>query len=89
MTIRMLQQRVLIAQIPDEPTTVGNLFIPETVTKNIARGKILAIDEGKLRVDDEVIYDPRQAIPFVFESVECSILHESQIFAVVRNLTSS
>jgi chaperonin GroES len=81
--IRMFQQRVLISQDPDEPTTHGGLFVPETVAKNIAKGKIQSVDEGKLRVGDQVLFDTRQAIAVKLEGQEFVVVHESQILAVL------
>lgn len=80
----MLQQRVLVTPIENDSTVVGHLFIPETVAKNIARGIISAIGEGKLRVGDEIVFDSRQTMPFTFEGKEYLILHESQIIAVLN-----
>lgn len=85
--IQMLQQRVLLTQLPDEPVSVGKLVVPESVAKNLNRGKIAAVDEGKLRVGDEVWFDNRQALPLSVEGIEYLIVHESQILAVVKKKT--
>lgn len=82
--LRMLQQRVLLTQLPDEPVSVGKLVVPETVSKSISRGKIVAIDEGKLRVDDEVYYDSREAMSLTLDGSEYLIVHESQIIALSK-----
>lgn len=87
--VRMLQQRVLLTQLPDEPISVGKLVVPETVAKNIARGKIASVDEGKLRVGDEVFYDTRQALPLSINGEEYLILHESQILLVLEKKKTS
>jgi co-chaperonin GroES (HSP10) len=83
--VRMLQQRVLLTPIPDEPISVGRLVVPETVARNIARGRIAAVDEGKLRVGDEVFYDTRQALPLNIDNIEFLIVHESQILLVLES----
>jgi co-chaperonin GroES (HSP10) len=87
--VRMLQQRVLLTQLPDESISIGKLVVPETVAKNIARGKIAAVDEGKLRVGDEVFYDTRQALPLSINGEECLIVHESQILLVLEKKKAS
>lgn len=82
--IQMLQQRVLLTQLPEEPVSVGKLVVPESVAKNLSRGKIAAVDEGKLRVGDEVWFDNRQALPASIEGKDYLIVHESQILAVLK-----
>lgn len=89
MNIRMFQQRVLIKQDEPEQCTDGILTIPDSVTKHIGIGHIVAIDEGKLRVGDKVVFDTRQILPFRIEKEDYVILHESQIIAVLSLLTSN
>lgn len=79
----MLQQRVLLSQLPDEPVSVGKLVVPDSVAKNLNRGRIVAVDEGKLRVNDEVWFDSRLALPMSIEGADYLIVHESQILAVL------
>jgi co-chaperonin GroES (HSP10) len=83
-TIQMLQQRVLLTQLPDEPVAVGRLVVPESVAKNLNRGKIVAVAEGRLRIEDEVLFDSRQALPFNYNGKEYLIVHEGQILAVLK-----
>ncbi len=80
----MLQQRVLLEALPDESVSVGKLVVPETVAKNISRGKIVSVDEGKLRVGDLVFFDTRQALPLTVDGKELLIVHESQILVLVK-----
>lgn len=89
--IQMLQQRVLLTQLPDEPVSVGKLVVPESVAKNLNRGKIVAVDEGKLRVGDEVWFDNRQALPLSLgiDGTDYLIVHESQILAVLKKKTKT
>lgn len=82
--LRMLQQRVLLTQLVEEPVAVGKLVVPESVAKNVSRGRVVAVDEGKLRVDDEVFFDARQAVPMTIEGQELLVVHESQIIAVIN-----
>lgn len=81
--IRMFQQKVLIRELPTPSVQAGKLVVPDTVAKNLGRGKIVAVDEGKLRVGDTILYDNRQAMPCNLEGEEFFILAETSILAVL------
>lgn len=85
----MFQQRVLVKQDESEPASDGGLIIPDSVSKWIGKGSIVAIDEGKLRIGDQVLFDVRQVIPVRLEKEDFVILHESQILAVLTLLTNN
>lgn len=79
----MLQQRLLIEESPESQTTTSGLFVPDTIAKNLGKGKIVAISESKLRTGDTVIFDRRQAMPVTIEEKAYLILHETQVIAVL------
>lgn len=81
--IRMVQQMVLIQEVEAVPAQTGKLVVPDTVVQNLGRGKIVAVEEGRLRVGDTVLYDTRQAIPCNLEGEGYFILHETNILAVL------
>lgn len=84
----MLQQRLLVEESPEPSTTSSGLIVPETIAKNLGRGKIVAVGETKLRSGDTVIFDRRQAIPMSLDDKEYLILHESQVIAVLSKKKS-
>ncbi len=78
----MFQQKVLVEELEEPPVPEGKLLIPQSVAKNLARGRIVAVDEGKLRVGDTILYDNRQALPCKLEEHEYLVIHESSIIGV-------
>lgn len=80
----MLQQRVLVKELVSKTIPVGKLIVPDSVTKNLSRGRIIAVDEGKLRIGDIVLFDNRSSMPITFKTSEYLIVHENQIIAVVK-----
>lgn len=86
--IKMLQQRLLIEESPESQTTTAGLFVPDTIAKNLGKGKIVAVGESKLRSGDTVIFDRRQALPITLEEKEYLILHEPQVIAVLSKKRS-
>jgi len=83
LNVRMFQQRVLLKPMEEPKAQAGKLVVPDTVAKNLGRGKIVAVDEGKLRVGDTVLYDNRQGMPCSLEGGEYVIVHETNILAVL------
>lgn len=81
--IQMFQQRVLLEEIPEEPNREGKIVVPQTVAKNLSRGKLIAVNDGKLREGDLVLFDNRQAVSITLEGKEYLIAHETQIIAVL------
>jgi len=82
--IQMLHQRVLLKLVEEEPSSVGKLIVPETVAKNISKGIVVSVDEGKLRVNDLVMFDNRQSFPVTIDSTEFLITHETQIVGIIN-----
>lgn len=82
LNVRMYQQRVLLEPVEEPKIQAGKLVVPDTVAKSLGRGKIVAVDEGKLRVGDIVLYDNRQGMPCSLEGVEYVIVHENNILVV-------
>jgi len=79
----MLQQKVIIKPLAEEPTTVGKLFVPDTVAKPVSKGIVIHVGDSKIRSGDVVLFDNRQSLPYVVGEDECVIVHETQVFARV------
>lgn len=83
-SIRMFQNRVLVESIEEEATESG-IFVPLSVAKDgVARGKVLAIGESKIRTGETIIYSSIGAVPFKFGGKDLFIINENQIFAVLN-----
>lgn len=84
MKIRMMPGRILVRAISESPTTSGGLVLPDTVARNVAKGTIVSVDEGKLREGDEILFDSRQATPLKLEGEEFLLVLEGSVHGVLK-----
>ena len=55
MSIRPLQDRILVERSEEENTTKGGIIIPDTAKEKPARGTIVAVGKGKVDSDGKLI----------------------------------
>ena len=90
MSLRPLQDRILVKRVEEETKTAGGLFIPETAKEKPQRGEIVAAgngkktDEGKVlpldvKVGDKVLFGKYSGT-----GEEYLIMREDDILAVVE-----
>jgi len=94
LTIRPLEDRVVIRQIEAEAKTAGGIVLPETAKEKPQRGEVLAVGPGKLldsgerspigvAVGDEVLFGKYSGTEIKVDGEEVKILRESDILAKV------
>lgn len=94
LTIRPLEDRVVIQQIEAEEKTAGGIVLPDTAKEKPQRGKVLAVGPGKLldsgerspvgvTEGDEVIFGKYSGTEIKVDGEEIKILRESDILAKV------
>ena len=94
LTIRPLEDRVVIKQIEAEAKTAGGIVLPETAKEKPQRGEVLAVGPGKLldsgerspigvAVGDEVLFGKYSGTEIKVDGEEVKILRESDILAKV------
>ena len=85
-TIRPLQDRVLVEAAAAEEKTAGGIIIPDTAKEKPQRGRIVAVGNGKVdepltvKVGDEVLYGKYAGTEISFNNKEYLIMRESDIF---------
>jgi chaperonin GroES len=95
MKIRPLHDRVVIKRVPEETKTSGGLFIPDTAKEKPARGKVIAVGEGKrdkagarikldVKVDDEILFGKYSGSELKLDGEEHIVLREEEILAVIE-----
>ena len=95
MKIRPLNDRVLVKRVAEEEKTSGGLFIPDSAKEKPARGKVIAVGNGKLddsgkrhpvavKVDDEVLFGKYSGTEIKLDGEEHMILREDEILAVIE-----
>ena len=94
LTIRPLEDRVVIKQIEAEAKTAGGIVLPDTAKEKPQRGEVLAVGPGKLldsgerspigvAVGDEVLFGKYSGTEIKVDGEEIKILRESDILAKV------
>ena len=92
-SIRPLDDRVVVRPESAEEKTPGGIVLPDTAKEKPARGEIVAVGIGKmlengsrvpltLKVGDRVLYGKYSGSEVKISGVEHSILRESEILAV-------
>jgi len=95
MSLRPLQDRILVKRVEEETKTAGGLFIPETAKEKPQRGEIVAAgngkktDEGKVlpldvKVGDKVLFGKYSGTEIKVDGEEYLIMREDDILAVVE-----
>jgi chaperonin GroES len=95
MKIRPLHDRVVIKRVPEETKTSGGLFIPDTAKEKPARGRVIAVGEGKrdkagarikldVKVDDEILFGKYSGSELKLDGEEHIVLREEEILAVIE-----
>jgi chaperonin GroES len=93
-SIRPLDDRVVVEPIEAEETTAGGIVLPDAAKEKPQRGTIVAVGPGKLldsgsrgelsvSVGDEVIYGKYGGSDIEVDGDEVKILRESDILAKV------
>ncbi len=93
-SIRPLDDRVVIEPMAAEETTAGGIVLPDAAQEKPQRGTVIAVGPGKLldsgergelsvTVGDEVIYGKYGGTEIEVEGNDVKILRESDILAKV------
>ena len=93
-SIRPLDDRVVVEPLEAEETTAGGIVLPDTAKEKPQRGTVVAIGAGKLldsgergemsvAVGDEVIYGKYGGTDIEVDGDEVKILREGDILAKV------
>ena len=88
-SIRPLQDRVLVEAAPAEEKTAGGIIIPDTAKEKPQKGRVVAVGNGKkdepmtVKVGDEVLYGKYAGTEISFGGKDLLIMRESDIFAIL------
>ena len=95
-SIKPLEDRILVQTLDAEQTTASGLVIPDTAKEKPQEGKILAVGPGKIledgkreaidvKVGDKVLYAKYAGTEFKVEGDELLIISEKDILAIVED----
>ena len=95
MSIRPLQDRLIVKRIDEEETTAGGIIIPDTAKEKPQEGKVIAVGKGKIGDDgkvqpldvkkgDKVLFSKYAGTEINIEGEEHLIIREDDILGVVE-----
>jgi chaperonin GroES len=95
MTIRPLQDRILIKRVQEEEKTKGGIIIPDTAKEKPVEGKVIAVGNGKVLEDgkvrpldvkpgDRVLFSKYAGTEVKIEGDEHIIMREDDILGVIE-----
>ncbi|MCS6971151.1 MAG: co-chaperone GroES [Planctomycetota bacterium] len=93
-TIKPLDDRVVVTRIEAEERTAGGILLPENAKEKPTQGKVLAVGPGKLldngtrstpsvAVGDTVLFGKYSGTEITVDGAEVVILRESDILAKI------
>jgi chaperonin GroES len=99
MTLRPLQDLVVIRRVAAEEKTVGGIFIPDTAQEKPVGGEVVAAgpgarsEDGKIQpldvaVGDPVLFGKWSGTEIKLDGEELVIIKESDLLGVVENTAS-
>jgi len=95
MSLRPLQDRILVKRLEEETVTAGGIFIPETAKEKPQRGEIVAVGNGKktedgkllpldVKAGDKVLFGKYAGTEIKVDGQEFLIMREDDILAVIE-----
>jgi chaperonin GroES len=94
-TIKPLEDRILVKSIDAEQTTASGLVIPDTAKEKPQEGEVLAVGPGRfedgqrlpldIKVGDKVIYSKYGGTEVKYNGEEYLILSSRDVLAVIES----
>ncbi len=94
MTLKPLNDRVLVKRLESEEKTAGGLYIPDTAKEKPSKGEIVAAGPGKVaedgkriamevKVGDAVLFNKYAGTEVKIDGTEYLVMREDDILAVI------
>ncbi len=95
MSIRPLQDRILVKRIDEEETTAGGIIIPDTAKEKPQEGKVIAVGKGKVGDDgkktpldvkkgDKVLFSKYAGTEVNLDGEEHLIIREDDVLGILE-----
>jgi chaperonin GroES len=96
MNIRPLYAKMIVRREVQDETTKGGIGIPDSAKEKLARGKVLAVGEGRrkddgtlepltVQVGDLVMFEPYAGQEIKHEDEELLIISEGSVLAILES----
>ena len=95
MSLKPLNDRVLVKRLESEEKTAGGLFIPDTAKEKPSRGEVVAVGPGKtddsgkripmaVKVKDTVLFNKYAGTEIKLDGEEHLVMREDDILAIIE-----
>ena len=95
MSIRPLQDRVVVRRLEEETKSAGGIVIPGSAAEKPSQGEVLAVGTGKkldngsvqavdLNVGDKVLFGQYAGSTVKVDGEELLVMSESEVFGVIE-----
>ncbi len=95
MSIRPLQDRVVVKRTEEETKSAGGIVIPDSAAEKPSQGEVIAVGPGKrldngsiqevdLKVGDKILFGQYAGSTVKLDGEELLIMNESEVFGVVE-----
>ena len=94
MSLRPLQDRILVERVEESKKTKGGIIIPDTAKEKPAEGKVIAVGNGRigedgkvipmdLKVGDRILFSKYGGTEVKIEGVDYLIMRQDDVLGVV------
>ena len=95
MSIRPLQDRVVVRRTEEETKSAGGIVIPDSAAEKPSQGEVIAVGPGKkldngsiqsvdLKAGDKVLFGQYSGSTVKIDGEELLIMNESEVFGVIE-----
>ena len=95
MSIRPLQDRIVVRRTEEETKSAGGIVIPDSAAEKPSQGEVIAVGPGKkldngsvqevdLKVGDKILFGQYAGSSVKLDGEELHIMNESEVFGVVE-----
>ena len=95
MSIRPLQDRVVVRRTEEETTSAGGIVIPDSAAEKPSQGEVIAVGPGKkldngslqavdLKSGDKILFGQYSGSTVKIDGEELLIMNESEVFGVIE-----
>ena len=95
MSLRPLQDRILVERVDEDEKTKGGIIIPDTAKEKPAQGKVVATGNGRIgedgkllpmdvKVGDTILFSKYGGTDVKIDGVEYLILRQDDVLGVIE-----
>ena len=95
MSIRPLQDRVVVRRTEEETKSAGGIVIPDSAAEKPSQGEVIAVGPGKkldngsiqsvdLKAGDKMLFGQSSGSTVKIDGEELLIMNESEVFGVIE-----